>query len=230
MEVNGKVFYHILTISRYARYWKPGKTITYKEENNFLIYTRLAELTKRIEEVKKDKPYLLENLQIIKKAEKVYNGTDDFDIFEYIYESKQQLGILINRVVELHNVTFGYVNLLNELIFERVRYNDFPELPSRLKCAWLCDKQQVGKWWREFNAREYKKIFKVEAYGKVIRADRSWMPTDISPVKEQFSLATEYWNGNLNPTTKSRLREYLFIGKLKVIEEIEPQQLLKYRV
>jgi len=228
MKVNGKEFYHIMTIKRYARRWKSGKTITYKERGNHLIRMRVGELTHRIEEINREGHYLRENVRIIQKAEDVYNGKGGFDIFDYIAASKEQLRIMISRFAEMHNVTHAYVNLLNELIFERIRMNDFPDLPSRLACGWFYDRQHVGKWWNEFSLRnDYRRIFKVAAYGEVLKVDRSWMPTDIATVKEQFEAAEHYWKGELNLDSKRRLREYLFIGELKVIEEVEPIVLLR---
>ena len=62
-----------------------------------------------------------------------------------------------------------------------------------------------------------KRIFRVETDGIIHRAANKWLITGTIPLNEISSLAHNYWKGI---DAGSFEDEILFIGKLKIIEEI----------
>lgn len=222
MIVNGKIYYHIHTVNRFTRKWQPGRTIEFKgEELNRIFASRFARLDDNIEATKSSK-YISENVKLFKKVEKfLTNRSPGFlDIFDFVRDSQKNTLDLLIRAREMNQILASYNHLLNELIFEQVRHKNYPDLPSRLKCTWLCDRRNIKKWLSLFDSRGKRKIFEVQAFGEVFKADRSWLTADVTTATEIFRRAIEYWKGSLNPIVRERQVEYLFKGRLKVIDQI----------
>jgi hypothetical protein len=221
MKVNGEVYYHIHTVNKYTRKWKIGRTIRFSNDSvNRIFPARFAKLDEDIEAEKKDK-YFDDNLKALKRVEKFLTREASFiDVLNYIQESRKLMLDLLVRSRGMLKIINSYNHLLNEIIFEQIRKSEFAELPSRLKCTWLCDKRNIKKWVSLFEVRGKRKTFEVQAYGEVYKVDRSWLPIDLTPPLDLFDIAREYWKGSLNPNPKKRQVEYLFTGKLKVIREL----------
>lgn len=222
MQVNGKTYYHIHLVNKHTHKWKPGKTIQFKTDQiNRIFATRFGQLSDDIEQVKSTH-YMKDNVVLFKKIEKFLTREATFiDVNEYINDSRRLMVDILLRSREMNQIMSSYHHLLNEMIFEHVRLRRFPALPSRLKCIWLCDKKHVKKWLELFDKRGEKKVYKVNAFGEVHKADRSWLPVDVTPGGEIIDMAFEYWQGNLNPLVKKRQIEYLFSGKLEIVEQLD---------
>lgn len=110
------------------------------------------------------------------------------------------------------------ISAVRELIFESIRKEFYPDLPSRHNCIWLVpDDPQSLTFWKELVYGKTKRIFKVEAEGTIHRAANKWLITGTIPLNEINSLAHNYWKG----TDAGGLEdEILFTGKLKIIEEL----------
>jgi hypothetical protein len=221
MKVNGKVYYHIHTVNKHTRKWQIGRTIKFSNDTVNRIYpSRFAKLAEDIEAEKKDK-YLDDSLKALKRVERFLTREATFiDIVNYVEEFPKLMLDLLVRSRGMLKIITSYNHLLNEIIFEQIRESEFSELPSRLKCTWLCDKRNIKKWADLFEIRGKRKIFEVQAYGEAYKVDKSWLPVDVTPPADLFALAREYWKGSLNPNLKKRQVEYLFTGKLKVIREL----------
>lgn len=108
--------------------------------------------------------------------------------------------------------------LIRELSFEAVRKEFYSGLPSRHSCIWLApdDKKSLQFWKNQVHGR-IKRIFRVEAEGIIHRAANKWLITGSMPLNEIHLMAHNYWKGN---DAGSLEDEILFIGKLKIIEEL----------
>ncbi len=104
---------------------------------------------------------------------------------------------------------------IRETIFEEVRANYFPELPSRKTCIWVCTKNAVPYWWG--NLRGHKRIYKLLLTGVLHKADPKHLINDTLSHNEIRSNAFNYWTGSdgYNPLEE----ELLFEGVIKVLEE-----------
>jgi hypothetical protein len=105
-----------------------------------------------------------------------------------------------------------------ELAFESIRKEYYPELPSRHNCIWLTpDDKKSLDFWKNVVYGSNKRIFRVETEGVIHRAAHKWLITGMMPLNEINSLAHNYWKGKEAGGLED---EILFIGKLKIIEEL----------
>ena len=110
------------------------------------------------------------------------------------------------------------MRIIRELIFESVRKEFYPQLPSRHNCIWLTpDNEQSLQFWKKLVYGKDKLIFRVEADGAIHRTPNKWLVTGTIPLNEINSMAHNYWKGI---DAGGFDDEILFIGKLKIIEEL----------
>lgn len=110
------------------------------------------------------------------------------------------------------------MRIIRELIFESIRKECYPHLPSRHNCIWLIpDDKQSLDFWKKLVHGNNKRIFRVETEGTIHRAANKWLIAGTIPLNEINSLAHNYWKGNDAGGLED---EILFIGKLKIIEEL----------
>jgi len=110
------------------------------------------------------------------------------------------------------------MRIIRELTFEAIRKEFYPELPSRHNCIWLCpDDKRALQFWMNLVHGSNKKIFRVKTDGIVHRTTNKWLITGTIPLNEINSLAHNYWRGK---GTGGFEDEILFVGKLKIIEEL----------
>jgi len=221
MKVNGKVYYHIHTINKFTTKWETGKKLTFSNEQmNRIFPARFAKLEEDIK-AESTTDYLNENIKLFKKVQNFLIKEAGFvDIMDYIGDSQKLMIDLLLRAKGMQKIILSHNHLLTELIFEQVRSKQYTELPSRLKCAWLCDKRNIKKWIRLFENRGKYKVFEVRAFGEVCKVDRSWLPIHIATGSEIIDKANNYWKGKLNPIVKKRQIEYLFKGHIEIIKEL----------
>lgn len=108
--------------------------------------------------------------------------------------------------------------ITRELMFEEVRKEINHELPSRLKCLYVCKTKDEIKSWLEIFKRTDKKdyqILKLKLTGKIFKGDASYVLRQNISLNKKKEQARLYWNG----IHKDNIYEYLFEGKL-VVEDI----------
>lgn len=110
------------------------------------------------------------------------------------------------------------MTIIRELIFETVRKEFYPGLPSRHNCIWLTlDSNESLLFWKNVVYGRTKRIFRVQTEGVIHRAANKWLVTGTIPLNEIYALAHSYWKG----TDAGHFDdEILFEGKLKIIEEL----------
>ncbi|MFG0772892.1 DUF2441 domain-containing protein [Vibrio plantisponsor] len=123
------------------------------------------------------------------------------------------------------DLTAHFVNYVRELIWEDIRKNEFPHLPSRQRCLWLINDKQGVKYWLDrfgLDINDFQ-ITKVKVDGKLHISSDEHLLIDSEPMDTTILKARAYWNGQIsNPTSV----EVLFEGKLQVIEIIDPIKFL----
>lgn len=133
----------------------------------------------------------------------------------------QMKGYRFNPVFTLKEATdcLGEsMRIIRELIFESIRKECYPGLPSRHNCIWLSpDDKRALQFWKNLVHGNNRRIFRVETEGIVHRAANKWLISGTIPLNEINSLAHNYWKGI---DAGSFEDEILFTGKLKIIEEI----------
>ena len=108
--------------------------------------------------------------------------------------------------------------VLRELALEEIRLKYCPDLPSRLRCLYVCDKKEDAINWSEVlkrNNKQAKQILTLELNGTIFKGDGSMMFRVNKPYSEHLKTAKEYWNNSTGKTD-----EILFMGTAKVIDVI----------
>lgn len=135
----------------------------------------------------------------------IYNG-------EYLLEEKDANEILINKRknkdytindIDEFKVVYETINnsamITRELMFEEVRKEINNELPSRLKCLYVCETlEEIEEWLNIFkrtNKKDYQ-ILELELTGKVFTGDASYILRQNISLNKKREQAKEYWNGN----------------------------------
>lgn len=105
-----------------------------------------------------------------------------------------------------------------ELIFESIRIEKYPHLPSRLNCIFLCEKNEVKKWYLAISGglKTTPPIYEFEINGKKHKADQRWLDQDILPHEKYIQAWYKYWNGDLFDESNETTHEILFTGELTI--------------
>lgn len=121
---------------------------------------------------------------------------------EYIYEL-------------LKNVSKEMAFYIREQVFEDVREEFYPQLPSRQKCLWLSDEEQLS-YWKTINISELQWLLTLELQGNIFCGDAYWLRADTLSSIEYIDRAKRYWSGEISNVPR---KEYLFSGQA-IINEI----------
>ncbi|MBQ4640963.1 MAG: DUF2441 domain-containing protein [Clostridia bacterium] len=145
-----------------------------------------------------------------------------------VYPMSQALDIICNRklyasesnaeliVKQMQSITKEFAIYLRENIFEEIRANYFPSLPSRKSCLWVCDKNALD-YWKATLGHEHK-VFEVSITGTIHRADQRFLNAEILPSEMIRENAFNYWTGcdGANPIEEEILAE----GIVEIIREV----------
>ena len=103
-----------------------------------------------------------------------------------------------------------------EQVFEQVRKEQFNDLPSRQKCIWLTDEENL-EYWKTMSTEE-KCLLTLELQEeKMICCDESWLYIDTFLDDEYERRARNYWTGSVSNAPHL---EYLFYGTA-IVKNIE---------
>ena len=112
----------------------------------------------------------------------------------------------------IENVSKETALYIREQVFEDVRKSNFPNLPSRQKCLWLCDEKTLPYWnTAVIGPQRYLLTLKVE--GQLFCGDDNWLTADTFSSVEYANRAKQYWSGEM---TANPRKEYLFYGEAVV--------------
>lgn len=203
MEVKEKTMYHYHKLGLYDDIWQEGNEIIV--DNNFNSYYG----------------------SIIDKFStgiRFSNGIVSLD--RVIDEYLEKIGLenvdikTITNLLRDSSSIIKKINIYNrELMLEKYRKENTPDLPSRLHSIWLTDKESLNFWEEQLNGGGKLKLYRVSIAGKLFKSSDSFIPDDELTAKEMYEASSAYWN----PIFKEEYlckAEYLFQGKVKVLEEI----------
>ena len=112
--------------------------------------------------------------------------------------------------------------VIRELIFERIRRIEFPKVPSRLDCLFVCKTLEGAKSFKG-EGRNFDLIYEVEpidANSRVLETDWSWINEQImnKPVHEIEGVARNYWRGVIRNPDK---RELLWDCDVRILHKVD---------
>ena len=110
--------------------------------------------------------------------------------------------------------------LLKEYIFEEVRANFYPNIPSRKKCMFLFDPEiNISKYvaLMNFNIEKYNlvEIETAEENSKILRVNMDLLNCNLKYYDEIIAIAHEYWKGASEISLNT---EILFEGEFKILQ------------
>lgn len=119
-----------------------------------------------------------------------------------------------------------YVQFARETIFEEIRKEYFPHLPSRQKCIWLVPiddhlHESLAFWQSKINTPGAK-IMKVKCSGKLHTTDQQYLNLHIGDLNYVREQSFRYWascNDNIAPQNKECLFEG-FLTPVSICENI----------
>lgn len=142
------------------------------------------------------------------------------DANQYLINMKKEKNLVLNN--DTANLVFKTINddamITRELMFEEVRKELNSNLPSRLKCLYVCKTKKEIKDWINIFSRTNKKDFqivKLKLTGKIFIGDASFILRQNISLNKKKEQAKMYWSGK----KKDNINEYLFIGTA-VVEDI----------
>ena len=193
MEVKDKVMYHYHKLGLYDDIWQEGNEIVV--DNNFNSYYG----------------------KIIDKFStgvKCANGI--FSLDRVIDEYVEEIGIenvdikAITKLLKDSSLIIKNINIYNrELMLEKYRKENNPDLPSRLHSIWLTDKESLNFWEEQLNGGVKLKLYRVSIAGKLFKSSDSFIPDDELTAKEMYEASSAYWNPVFSEEDLCKA-EYLF--------------------
>ncbi len=201
MEVKDKIMYHYHRLGIYDDIWQIGNEIIVDDNFNSYYGSIIDKFSTGV---------------------KCVNGIFSLDrvIDEYI----DDIGLgnvdlnTIEDLLKCSSLIIKNINIYNrELMLEKYRKENNPKLPSRLHSIWLADKESLSFWKGQFSGKL--KLYRVSITGELFKSSDDFIPDDELTAKEMYETSSNYWN----PTFKEEdlcKAEYLFQGKVKVLEKI----------
>lgn len=123
------------------------------------------------------------------------------------------------------NIDFLYSNLkfiteetslfIREQVFEDIRKMHFPHRPSRQKCLFTTDTDNLD-FWKTMSPNTQRCILTLELTGELFRADEYWVKANTFSSVTFQERAMRYWAGEVSPSPHF---EYLFSGEA-IIKDI----------
>ena len=152
---------------------------------------------------------------------------DEKDANEHLINMRKEQNLILNN--DTSNLIFQTVNddamITRELMFEEVRKEEYTDLPSRLKCFYVCKtKKEMNDWINIFNRTNKKdfQLLKLKLTGKIFVGDASFILRQNISLNRKKEQAKMYWSGK----KKDNINEYLFVGTAVVEEVLNEKHLL----
>ena len=203
MEVKDKVMYHYHKLGIYDNIWKEGNELIV--DNTFNSY--YGRIIKNFNTAVKCNNGSVSLEMIIEKFLKEI-GIENIDLKTIEYLLKDSLAIITNT------------NIFNrELMLENYRKENNPNLPSRLHSIWLTDNKSLNFWKEQLEKRKKLVLYRVSVTGNLFKSSDSFIPGDELTAKEMYEASSAYWNPVFSKEDLCKA-EYLFQGKVKVLEKI----------
>ena len=208
MEIVNKEMYHFhdTRISVYNDIWVPGNELTV-DDNYQSFYSKVIQNSILGVRVEDDENY------------RQLSGVINYYLDN---ESKLDLDTAKELLKKARYIIKDYSVLTRENALEDVRKSINPDLPSRFHSMWLCDELSKQHWIDVFGKCDEKtyRLYKVAATGTLFKSSDTFIPMHFKNYNECIELAKGYWNPVFETKEQDEEAEYLFQGKIKVLEKI----------
>jgi hypothetical protein len=217
--IENEIYYHIQNEAWKCQSLQVGQTIfAGRKKNPFVEYYDHTNFTIQDPQTKQWYNYS----QISNSMVKYVNTKEKDKHLAKFYHFKPE-----ETVKELTNVLNDYVLLVREWIFEEVRMEFFPNLPSRQRCLWVIpeDRKSIQYWWDAMNKGKNAgingRVLKLELTGKIYRTNQQYLAPTTDSLDNLRMNAFKYWAGASG--SNSAEDEYIFEGFAKILEVVSPE-------
>ena len=203
MEVKDKIMYHYHRLGIYDDIWQVGNELLVDNNFNSFCGSIVDKFT---------------------TAVKCENGI--FSLEKIIDKYLNDISIenvdlkTITNLLKASSAIITKADMYNrELMLEKYRKENNPKLPSRLHSIWLADKESLNFWKEQLNGGRNLTLYRVSVTGNLFKSSDSFIPDDELTAKEMYQVSSKYWNPVFSEDDLCKA-EYLFQGKVKVLEKI----------
>ncbi len=144
------------------------------------------------------------------------------DLVERLCAIQPQLRELLTPLFDLVNHGKYASELLKELVFEGVRQEHFPTLPSRRRCIFLLPLEDHNSAIKRFGfstERSTAVEISVDNAEDLFLADASLLNCNLLKHDELKKEAQRYWSGH---QSGEPLLEYLYVGQFAIVGRLQP--------
>ena len=203
MEVKNKILYHFHKKGIHDELWKVG--------NELII----------------DDNYNTDLLDVLNEFDTAVNTSDgDRVTFSQIirnYLDEDAPTDVLKKMLEECILIIRNTNLFTgEKALEEVRKKEFNNYPSRKHCLFLVDESDIKYWYSELKENKLE-LFKVSVNGEIFKFNAECLPDRDLTYKENINKSKKYWKSENKYSNKN---EYLFQGKVKILEKINIEEII----
>lgn len=198
MEVKGVEYYHIHRIGPQSTIWIIGNRINWVQKRKNLFYDFYNQNGFFYDDGTGKLPYCQAINRFLLKS------------------PEMQAAQAINIIKATAEIVHQQAMFIREQVFEEVRINYFPHLPSRQTCVWVCPHEAVEFWWNTLKESQCK-ILKLKLTGSLFITDQRHLIADTLRHDDFRAKAFEYWTGSDGLAIADQ--EILFEGIIDVVAE-----------
>lgn len=199
MLVQNKLFYHIHRIETPSDRWEPGSKITwFNRELNF--FNKFWETQSYYSERGDGDPQI-DFLWGLRDYLKKLKGC----------RKKQHEDMLKKS----ENIIRSYCMFIREIIFEEVRNQFFPGLPSRRTCIWVIERPGIEGWWESFKGE--KQLLTLNLTGNLHKGNNKFLKIGTFAHNIYRENAFQYWTGSDGSDPEDE--ECIFEGLIEIVKE-----------
>ncbi|MBS1652833.1 MAG: DUF2441 domain-containing protein [Bacteroidetes bacterium] len=130
-----------------------------------------------------------------------------------------------NWIDLLKSMTYTCYNLNSrywETLFENIRAEHYPDLPSRLSCLYLADEKNIERWHKKALtdlSLGSLPIYELKVNGEIHYADGEWLEVDVVTEQEYLQHGHKYWKGKFFENNPENIQEILFCGVAEIVHK-----------
>lgn len=205
MEVKDYIMYHYHTIGKFDDAWQVGREIIVDDNSQNKFYKLMSEFNVGVDCSPPGSRISFDRIL------DYYLDEDKLSKLELSYVRK----LLRQSALIIHNT----VIYNREVALEKYREQNCPNLPSRFHSIWLADERSLEFWHKQLCENKLV-LFKVKVTGNLFKSCDSFIPTNELTISEMNNMAYRYWNPTFQTKEEEEKAEYLFQGKVKVMERL----------
>ena len=138
----------------------------------------------------------------------------------YIENMNPDSEMLIRLLTEARGIIRNTNLYKREFALEEYRKIHYPHLPSRKHSIWMADEKQLEFWKTQFRKSELE-LFRISVTGNLFKSSDKFIPDDELNIEESIQASERYWNPIFTTEEEENKAEFLFQGKVKILEKIK---------